>query len=104
IQLRLACGDPAQGLARQVGRRELAGAQPPRRLGNGQLVEHGVGARHSMILGTRKKSPSRAGALASKVSALGVLVTTSSRHGAVKSSTCAVGSTAEVSSSFSFST
>ena len=46
-----------------------------------------------MILGTLKKKPSRAGALASIASAAGRLVTASSRIGVPDSPTWAVGST-----------
>src|SRR5262249_35405731 len=56
---------------------------------------------YSMILGTRKKRPSRAGAFASSASVAGGFATASSRNAARSSSTCAVGATALVSTELS---
>ena len=108
LSARLDRGDSIEAGAGQFARGDFAPPQTLARFGDGQLVQasagHSISDRHSMIFGTLKKKPSRAGALASIASAAGGLVTTSSRIGVPASPTWAVGSTASVSSSLSLST
>src|SRR5215510_10912314 len=67
------------------------------------FVERECSKTHSMILGTWKKWFSRAGALAKSTSALGSLVTASSRIGFLVFAVWVNGSTLEVSNWLSFS-
>src|SRR5258707_149940 len=75
MDLVVALGNPLKDRFGQLHRAKLTLAQ----FGAG-LVERKLGETHSMILGTLKNVPSRSGALANRASALGRLVTWSSRR------------------------